>query len=557
MAKDHEPKTTEQPGNRPTAMDALRAVEAKRPVLQIVLGTHGKEPLSLYAEGFRGVEQPSVQSAADFIAVARSYAAETLGEDKAASLEATLRKSHVILTADHFGPLNLHITTQGDIAYALGKRPGQAFLVAAFGDVPLNNINYTRGVSLAREVPGEDGKPRTVKTNLYPGSMSATLVSAAPKVTEAMVQEGRKQIDSQRASGQISHSEYDAQKRLLDLYGSSEAQAQPDLAHQLPIVNAGIWDSMFTPEARATMPDMVFLEMETIVGRLLEADLQQTDAPVAQMLFGDPALRSNLVTQLDGQYGCWDRAKLTAVVEDDPKSWAKPEKQERAAKRREAMAGAGTMFFWGVDAKGRRVNLSFNDGQTQLVGVDDSGEGITIDFTPEGIREALRQKKILPSLFTSFTSVALLRGMKCYGGFMQTDYLTNMREGVAAALETTANQARFATRRTTQPYDMWTEQIRGVPTENYSTGMTFAVARYEDGSVKPAGAMEMMAKGGLTQDDLTRIRNITLAESNLLGIPDVYRTVYRPEERDTDLAAMTLHDVYDELADKLVTISLI
>jgi hypothetical protein len=85
-----------------------------------------------------------------------------------------------------------------------------------------------------------------------------------------------------------------------------------------------------------------------------------------------------------------------------------------------------------------------------------------------------------------------------------------MQAGVAGALEARGRDGDAAA-------------VAGVPTANYVTGMAVAAARYGNGLALPAGAVELMARGGLGRADLDVLRRMTVAEANVLGLCEVAR----------------------------------
>jgi hypothetical protein len=75
--------------------------------------------------------------------------------------------------------------------------------------------------------------------------------------------------------------------------------------------------------------------------------------------------------------------------------------------------------------------------------------------------------------------------------------------------------------------------------------MIFILYMPDQDSVSPAGAIEIISSGGLTDDDIGKIRSITLEDSNLFGLPRIYKTVFRPEERSEELSSISALDIYN------------
>jgi len=498
------------------------AVEARRPTLARIISDFGEESLERYAGDFKAVpEGEPIQSRHDVIEVAAAHARRLLGADMAERLRKRLVASPVLLTANHHGPDFLNITAQGKIVFALGEDRNGIVPVFAFGNIPLNNLSYGRGIHLASGT----------SISIYPESMKHTLVAAAIPFTEEMIDSGEKRVENTPCT----QAERRAVLQVLEyVYRDKEILAQSSFADQAVVMNGKIWDLMFTPEARKQMPGIAYLEMEDIVGNLLEVDLRNPDSLIHRIFF-DKSLLGRILEELDGVYGCWELEKL------DRMSLPSTTALDRAY----LLKGSGTAFFWGIDGEGRRVPLVWKHdkyGEPILSGRDDSGNALEYRFSPESVLHDLLEKRLLPSLFTCFAVVAFARGFKCYGAFMQIQYLTEMARGTASALEA---------------YDStWAAAVRRVPTANYAAGMFAVVARYPDGTIKPAGAIEIIAKGGLTGEDIDRIRQLSVNCANSLGLPGMYKIVYRDAEQSPEFLAITEQEIYREVGKQMVEIEL-
>lgn len=165
----------------------------------------------------------------------------------------------------------------------------------------------------------------------------------------------------------------------------------------------------------------------------------------------------------------------------------------------------GTHFFWGVDARGRRIHLSLeSEGNALLLsGRDIEDQPYRYPFTPEGLTGAMRTGRLLPGLFLTFLVVSFARGFRCFGGPWQIDYLPLMQAGLVNALNASGyrGEARIC---------------GAVPTANYAAGMVVAVASYGD-EVNALGPVEILARGGLTLDDLDKIANMRVQDAICLG----------------------------------------
>lgn len=494
------------------------AVSAKRPVLTRLLERHGGQTLGEYRDGFGAQEvDDSISPREDFYQVSQDYARRLLGVEAGRDLRKRLVQSSSILTANHHGPDYLPLTVQGNVFF--GVNEPSVVPVYAFGDVPLNNLTWGRGILVSR---GE-------KVNIFPGSVQSSLVSVAAPFSRDMVE---KAIKAARTST-LPERERDVVINLLqDDYLADAVLGCESYSDQAVLLNARLWKKMFADGVSSST--LTYLEMEKVVGKLLEIDFRDENSFMSQLLFNEE-VRKSVMEALDGATGCWNGDRLSKMA--DPRM--------NHEERMSLLPGSGSAFFYGIDAKGRRVpfSLSMDGSDWVLSGVDNSQNVHTLPLNRDAILGALEGGRVIPTLFTSFAATAFARGLSCYGGFMQADYLTVMREGLAGAFDSVGHTS-------------WAEKLRRVPTENYATGMQYVVRRDPAGEVRAAGTIDLISAGGLTQDQVARIRDgITVSDANTLGLPDIYNVVYRPQEIDPNLAKITTGDVYGSLGGKLVELS--
>lgn len=564
-------KDTQQP-NRINAL--LNEIMDRRPGLQDWWKKHQGMTLEHYAEELLQNPAQALQSREDVADVITQQAA-MLGSQRARALGEQVLNTPVIITANHHGPDFIGLTRQGVGVLALALSADQNVIVTACAGVPQNNLTYPRGIALAREqvkavidpktqqpVVGDDGQVLTkilpVRINITPDSQRDTLVAtSAPVTREMIVGDGKKnkgargQVENMLAAGTISAEEAHALEAVLEDYLDPEVLSQPTFSDQITLLNDKLWKKEFSADLAQEIPGLAYLELEGVVGGLLEKDLRNPNSLVYQLFF-DPSLRQTVLEKLDGVDACWSIDKLAKLTDTDHPL----ETQERI----ETMGGAGTMFFTGVDAKGRRVPLmlvgeqvvqegdrrvakTFPSTQIKpemalfLRGTDKSGNAISVPFTPEALINGLQQKTIIPSVFTDFAEI-LSRGLRAHGGFNQGNYYPRIKGGIVDALQ---EQGRAN----------WAKVIDTVPTDNLTAGLMFAVARYGE-QLKAAGGIDLVANP-LTQADYNKLRHLTVREAFLFGAPEMYRVVCPAEQRKPELLAITEQDIYDSVGDKYVT----
>ncbi len=500
------------------------SIKERRPVLSRLLANDGGKSLGEFTAGFKSTSsfnEKSIQGREDIIQVTVSYIESLLGKEVAEKLRARLSSNANLLTANHHCANISDLPVQGTITFALSEKADGVLPVFAFGDIPLNNSRYPRGILFSNDT----------KLPVFPDKLKNSLVSAAPPFTADFVLKAIQRAEKMFAENLITREQYETSRCFLEsIYLNPNVLSCSSYSDQAVIISNMVWKKLFSGDSGLAGLELVHLEIEKIATELLIDDLDNSQSLAYQMFFNEN-LRDNLLSELNGKNGCWDLMKLGNLVSGSSSS------------KTDQSAGSGTIFFWGIDDKGRRIPLTLSNSDTgfSLRGISDSAERFHIAFTPDSIKDALSKKQLLPGLFMSFAVVTFARGYKCYGGFMQVDYLTMMRNGLAKALSESA-------------FCEWSEIVQSIETENYCTGMIFVLFISPSDIISPAGAVEIALSGGLTGKQLDKIKSISLEDSNLFGLPRIYKTVFRPEERNEELSMIGPIDIYNYKKDNFIII---
>lgn len=472
----------------------LQAIKFRRPTLARVIERYKDYTVQQYVETFAQNDAEPIQPREDLVDVATAITRRILGRDAAAKLRQELTVEPVILTGNHHCPDYLPFTVQGSILFGLAKKPESVVPIFAGGGIPLNNANYPRGVVISRES----------KINIFREKYRRALVSITYPFTADMVDKGRRQVTKLKNEGRISEAKSSVVTSVLEEdYLSEEVLQQQSYSDQITVLNQRLWKKMFATELQNEIPEMIYLELEKSVVALLSRDLRANGSFAHEILF-NASLRNAILTHLDGIAGCWDTQQLALLTDSNVKG------EERGA----AKSGAGTAFFWGLGKKGRRYSMGLKETEEgpYLIGVGDSGETHELAFTPRNVIKGMKAGALFPNMFLSFASVSFARGFKCYGGFMQTDYLTEMKRGLYAALRQ-------------EGFDDWARKVESVPTANYVTGMISIALSNGVCKAQPAGTVDIIEKGGLMSEDLEKIRAQKVLDANLLGLSDIDRFI--------------------------------
>ncbi len=472
----------------------------------------------------------------DFIAEIANYTSETLGSELGEAISEDLREMPQVLTANHHGIDTFAQSTQSNLLFSMRKRadgkPLKTVPVLACGSVPLNNLTYPRGLLIyaGAETNGDGG---ICKLPLFPDSYKRKLVSVAGPLTTEMLGRSRVRAKKLVEDGKLIRSLESALNTVFNDF-SNVGQEFPGYSRQATVVNHRFWQHLFRDKSRR--PELVYIELESIVGRLLEKDLFDKSTICYQLMF-DPELRQRLIESLDGQRGCWQYEKLL-----------------RRGSESAVVNGAnaidssqGTMFFWGVDAKGKKIPLCVMEDQNgkgfELRGTDDGGRPWTVPFTSTDISQGLQDGRLLPSIFTSYLLVSIARGINCIGGYYQADYLPVMRKAVVETLHSKSRET------------IETNGINNISSDLYLSGMQ-TIGLETDGQLLPAGPLEIIASGGLDASQDEQIGEVTVLHSHIASLFDTIMDVV-PRESNMNRAKKDITKlVHETVGSKILTISM-
>lgn len=469
-------------------------------VVRRTLASYGRLPLRDYVTRLSRFRESSCQGRADLFEAVRDYASPLLGEELAERAANDLARTPVVLTANHHGVDFFAQSLQSNLIFALREPDAAArpntVPVFACGAVPLNNLTYPRGLLVYRG--GGNAAPQwPIKLPVFPDRCKHDLVSNASGFDESMLHRTDHRVQRMIAEGRIASELQSSLQSILQTdYADPAVLAEHGYSEQAVILNQRIWKRLFrNPEAA---PELVTLELEKIAARLLRHDFANTTSLAWRVLF-QRDLRDAVLAALDGQRACWDLSALHARAVGGAIDGTGPS----------APVGCGTVFFWGIDESKRRVPLGLRPGNPgMLVGVGGDGERFEMPLEPTGLCTALEEQKLLPSLFTSYLCIALARGVNCVGGYYQAEYLPIMQRAVAGALSQWGRCSALA------------EEVSLVPTTAYLSGMQAVMGPAGDAALLPAGVFEIMAGGGLDDEDLTCMGDLSVRDAHLASVAD-------------------------------------
>ncbi len=515
----------------------LHGIRTTLPAVDALLSRYEGTKLQDYVKQLSLLSPHSFQCNKDFISEVARYTSKSLGAEIGVAISEDLRELPQVLTANHHGIDTFAQSTQSNLLFSMRKRadgkPLKTIPILACGSIPLNNLTYPRGLLIyaASSTASRDGG--ICKLPLFPDSYKRKLVSVAEPFTAEMLQRSLVRSGKVVADNKLTRQFELALNQVFDDLVSVGHEFS-SYSEQATVINHRIWKRLFREHSRPS--ELVYIELESIVSRLLEKDLFDESTICHQLMF-EPELRGRLIENLDGERGCWQYEKLLRRC-----SGAAAEEGISATN-----VAQGTMFFWGVDTRGRSIPLCVYKDETQagvdLRGVDSTGKLWTIPFTPTGIAQGLQNGFLLPSIFTSYLLVSIARGVSCIGGYYQADYLPIMQRAVIEALRGNSGGSVKNT------------DVEKPQPDLYLSGMQ-TIGFKANGQLMPAGPLEIIASGGLDSEQYEQIGEVTTLQSHIASLYDTIidvvpqgDTIYPPRN---EIAKC----VHDAVGSKIMTISI-
>lgn len=456
-------------------------------------GEDGGRTLGSLSDSLTGYSPPpTIQKRDDLIALAEEKTGALLGAGTARVLRAALEESFTALTANHHA-INTHPDfTQGTLIYALRLLTGEsdnsarALPVFAAGGIPMSDFTYPPGILLGR--PKKQDSTTGAHLRLFRPLARKTLVNWQPSFNAFDVADARARG---QGGGWLSF-EKDVLTFILDsILSAPEVLGQKLYSHQCTVINSRLWPCFFKREV--SVPRLVMLDKLELERDLLIADMANESSLAYAILF-DQELRALITRNLNGDRGCWTC--------ENPDGTSLPAR--------------GSVFFWGIDREGRMLPLYLDRQGKRLVCAQ--YPSFQLELAPGPVARALRENTILPGLYLGFTAMALARGLLCCGGVFQTGYLRRMRGGTADCLAATG-------------YGGMAACLRKLPDAPLTSG--FLPLGFRGGNSLPyaAGGIELIAAGGLSAEDLQRMRAMTVARVLESSLDYIYELAVPSGER--------------------------
>lgn len=487
------------------------AIWNRRPILGEIMRKHGETYLHRYAQDFLDVNPCPIldERKEELISTAAELLSRRLGPEVAEAVARQLRKLPLVSTTDHHGPIDHPFFVNANIISGLPfidyEDPLSRYLVVfSFASVSVNNASaYPRGILFHGRTDRADS---LVRLPILPDKLKMGVVYGTRAFTRIDLDRAQADLQKKERAGEVAPERAAAVSALLERYfGRPDVLDAPDLAAQITKINYELWPKLFHRRrpvvsvehlpSSLTVPDLVYLEIETLVTELLlKRHLKDPASPFYQLMF-DGTFTGLALKYFNNLAGAFS-------VEND---W-------------------GTYMFWGVDEKRRRVRLKLEGDR--LVSPDGS---IEYALTPQDIRRLLEEKKIFPSMLLSYLMVALYYGMKCLGGFSQVHDLTVIKDAWTQFLEDVGDN-----RQAEALHPLQTKELGG-------DGMVLSYLTTSDGHVVPSTGVDMVLDTADTSFEtfVRRSKNVTLREMMYPMFPEMYTVLYSIQDRNPELTGVT------------------
>lgn len=300
-----------------------------------------------------------------------------------------LKKYKIISTADHHGLLHYDLLLNSNILFSeiIKKINLDYLIVLSSGSVPLCNISYPRGFYFQNK-----------KYNFFPKKYNNTpvcLLNENSFKNSNSINDIVINLDDNLDKEKIRFLE----KLFFDTININEITNENiNFSDQISILNRKIWKTFFNSSIRDKVPELIYLQLEKIIGIYLEQELKNDSSLLSLILF-EEKVRNIYLNNFKNIQGCWGD-------------------------------NSGTEFFWGVSKKNKLIKLKINKKLNAL-----EGKEFYLDINNEEIINAIKKQKIIPNVMLVFLIITFMNDYVALGGFNQIDYLPKMQNAHIKSLK--------------------------------------------------------------------------------------------------------------------------
>lgn len=479
------------------------AVLSKRPVLNELISKRGTKSLYEYTKEYISVNlnPPIKQRQDELVNTFKAEVAKLLGAEVAAKAARQLERYYYVSTADHHGPICHPFFVNANLLLAapyqeINDPDLQYVIVLACASISFRNSSFPRGLLFHNAASA--GLP-VERVAFFPASMRACPVFNWRSYTVAEIEEIKRTVQNKAKAKTLTSDVATKISQLMDeVYLAPEAIAQKTFSEQTTINNYALWQKFF-PENNPAPANLICLEQETLVMRLIENFHLDQDTTIYHILF-DPDYDPLMMQYFEDVMGAFSVAK----------NW-------------------GSYLFWGMP-KGQKYRVQLWKKGNWLVAADGSYK---VELTPMAIRAAIEAREIFPTTLLDFIVLSFYYGLKCVGGFNQINYLTDMKNNYIKMQVDRGNYKSI-------------EVCARAQTKEMNDGFTLAFLQAQQQTYAATGLDFVLYGQPDTWQRLVKtIKNISVEEAFYPLLPELYRVIYNEKDRLPELSAITDADLME------------
>ncbi len=466
-----------------------KAVFSKRPVLEQIFREHGNENLLEYKKNYKNNETAvNQQEKNELINEIRIYAESLYGPDISESVAKQLDKYYYVSTTDHHGPISHPFFVHADILGSLKTHDEP--MHNNFIVLACGNVSLNNSSQPKKILFHANGRMENI--NFFPSRYNKYPVlsmRALDKNDLASINAG---IENK----------YWARPKIKNgllafmnkFYASDRILKLKDYSQQMSAANFEIWKNIF-PDKQ--LNNLIYLQLETLTINLLRKHHIHKKTNVHEFIFNPEILD-----------------QIEILADKIPGAFSKQENK-------------GTFLFWYLPENGRTRTPLMRKGN-ELISKDGS---YRMRLTPEDVEKAAANNTLIPSNMLSMAILSCYYEIKCLGGFSQSSYLASIQK----------------------IWDQIFMHSRHRITRTDSLCGDFAIgALCTQNEMAAATALDFIlyADGQSYDNFIKTAGKITLEESMLPMMPELYKILYTENERIAELAEIKASDIIRSIADQ-------
>ncbi len=452
----------------------------RQKILGEIFRTKGELSVAAYAGQWTVAALPPSRDAAALLRHIERMYAELYGTGLAREAVSELAQKPLVSTIDHLGIFGHPFFLNSNLVFSL--RPGRRFLTGfATAGVSLNNSSWPACVLLR-----EPGSHNLARLSLFPDAQKTRAVLSAAGFVRA---------DAERViakARQLSFLDGSRQERLAALLErlllAEDILAEARFQNQACKISARLWAELF-PNA----PRLLYLPLEELVSRLIAEEI---------------AIRPN-----------HDLYRLLFTEG----GWQAVERHFRGSMGAFSSVHKGSFLFWGMRENGRRAHLA-RQGNTL------TDQGFSVPLTPEAVSRGLAGGWLYPTSLVSFI-VLMYYGLTSLGGFNQVNWLSDFKGKFIALLREQGGSALA-------------DRVRNIPTNNFAESSVAFVSDGRGRLYKPTAWDIWLDGGSGAYNNFGKLAEIiTVKQSILSELPEIYKIITPAEERNPKLTAISQEEI--------------